>query len=143
MTACGYFWTCVLIALAVVAVTVSAVRAGKSQSKAQQSGFALEKEKGRSGAERVSFDAHGPVAFRRGAARIVRCEAVTRLDDGYFVGMSGKSGPELDAKARNYAKKELAALLAEQALAAGGIRFVQVGGELHAELRAIVGEVGE
>lgn len=140
MTACGYFWTCVLIALAVVAVTVSAVRAGKSRSKAQQSGFALEKEKGRSGAERVSFDAHGPVAFRRGAARIVRCEAVTRLDDGYFVGMSG---PEMDAKARNYAKKELAALLAEQALAAGGIEFTQVGGELRAVMRTVSGEAGE
>lgn len=136
MTACGYFWTCVVIALAVVAVTVSAFSAEKNG----RGGYQPKGQLKTPPPNRASSIAPDPVAFRRGEARIVRCEAVTRLDDGYFVGMSG---PELDAKARNYAKKELAALLAEQALAAGGIEFTQVGGELRAVMRTVSGEAGE
>lgn len=149
MTTCGYFWTIVVIVLAIIGVAISAVSAGKNQSKAQQSGFALEKEKGRSGskafamsggsgAERVSFDAPGVIAYRRGGARYVTCQASTRLDDGYIVSLGGRSGADL-TRMTLYAKKELAAVLAEQALAAGGIEFSTVGGELRAVMRTITG----
>jgi hypothetical protein len=69
-------------------------------------------------------------------------QASTRLDDGYIVSLGGRSGADLDRMTR-YAKKELAAVLAEQALYAGGIEFTQVGGELRAVMRTITGREGE
>ena len=67
------------------------------------------------------------------------CRASTRLDDGYIVSLGGRSGADL-TRMTLYAKKELAAVLAEQALAAGGIEFSQVGGELRAVMRTITGK---
>lgn len=82
-----------------------------------------------------------PVVFRQGEDRIVTCKASTDMRRIYFEGLWGVDEPEKRRSAGlNYAKKELAALLAEQALAAGGIRFYQQGGELRAELRALVRE---
>lgn len=148
MTTCGYFWTIVVIVLAVIGVTVSAVRAEKGGKPSQ----ALLASSPRGGAksavltqppDRGSSVEPGAIAYRRGGARYVTCQAATRLDDGYIVSLGGRSGADL-TRMTLYAKKELAAVLAEQALYAGGIEFTQVGGELRAVMRTITGrEEGE
>lgn len=147
MTTCGTFWTIVLIVLAVIGVTVSAVRAEKGG----EPSLALRASSPRGGAksavltqppDRGSSVEPAAIAYRRGGARYVTCQASTRLDDGYIVSLGGRSGADL-ARMTLYAKKELAAVLAEQALAAGGIEFSQVGGELRAVMRTITGKEGE
>ena len=136
MTTCGYFWTVVLIVLAIIGVTVSAVRAEKS-GKPKENGLPRRSAPRNDGA--VAPAEPGAIAYRRGGARYVTCQASTRLDDGYIVSLGGRSGADLDRMTR-YAKKELAAVLAEQALYAGGIEFTQVGGELRAVMRTITGK---
>lgn len=138
MTTCGTFWTIVLIVLAIVGVTVSAVRAEKG-GKPKENGLphqraALVRNDGAAAPAET-----GAIAYRRGGARYVTCQASTRLDDGYIVGLGGRSGVDL-TRMTLYAKKELAAVLAEQALAAGGIEFSQVGGELRAVMRTVTGK---
>jgi len=138
MTTCGYFWLIVVIVLAVIAVTVSAVRAEKG-GKPKENGLphqraALVRNDGAAAPAEP-----GAIAYRRGVARYVTCRASTRLDDGYIVSLGGRSGADL-ARMTLYAKKELAAVLAEQALAAGGIEFSQVGGELRAVMRTVTGK---
>ena len=139
MTTCGTFWTIVLIVLAIVGVTVSAVRAEKG-GKPKENGLPRRSAPRNDGA--VAPAEPGAIAYRRGGARYVTCQASTRLDDGYIVSLGGRSGADL-ARMTLYAKKELAAVLAEQALAAGGIEFSQVGGELRAVMRTITGKEGE
>ena len=136
MTTCGYFWTIVLIVLAVIGVTVSAVRADKS-GKPKENGLPRRSAPRNDGA--VAPAEPGAIAYRRGGARYVTCQASTRLDDGYIVSLGGRSGADL-TRMTLYAKKELAAVLAEQALYAGGIEFTQVGGELRAVMRTITGK---
>ena len=135
MTTCGYFWTIVLIVLAVIGVTVSAVRAEKG-GKPKENGLPRRSAPRNDGA--VAPAEQGAIAYRRGGARYVTCQASTRLDDGYIVGLGGRSGADL-TRMTLYAKKELAAVLAEQALYAGAIEFTTVGGELRAVMRTITG----
>lgn len=142
MTTCGYFWLIVVIVLAVIGVTVSAVRAEKG-GKPKENGLYPKGSNPRRSAPRndgaVAPAEPGAIAYRRGGARYVTCRASTRLDDGYIVSLGGRSGADL-ARMTIYAKKELAAVLAEQALAAGGIEFSQVGGELRAVMRTVTGK---
>ena len=142
MTTCGYFWTIVVIVLAIIGVAASAIR-GNEEGKPKENGLPHQ----RAALVRNDGDtapaAPGPVAYRRGGARYVTCQASTRLDDGYIVGLGGRSGADLD-RMTLYAKKELAAVLAEQALYAGAIEFRKVGEELHAVMRTVSGrEDGE
>ena len=139
MTTCGYFWLIVVIVLAVIGVTVSAVRAEKG-GKPKKNGLPRRSAPRNDGA--VAPAEPGAIAYRRGGARYVTCRASTRLDDGYIVSLGGRSGADL-TRMTLYAKKELAAVLAEQALAAGGIEFSQAGGELRAVMRTITGKEGE
>lgn len=134
MTTCGYFWTIVVIAFSIVAVAVSAARGEKSGVP----GYQPNKELKGAPPDRGSSIEPGPRAYRRGGARYVTCSASTRLDEGYIVSIGGRSGDD-PGKMIGYAKKELAAILAEQALAAGGIEFTQVGGELRAVMRTVTG----
>ena len=145
MTTCGYFWTIVIIVLCIIGVTVSAVRGEKSGKPGQQTRAAegvgpYRPNRGilTTPPNRGSSIEPGPRAFRRGGARYVTCQASTRLDDGYIVSMGGRRGDDPEKMLR-YAKKELAAILAEQALAAGGIEFTQAGGELRAFMRTVTG----
>ncbi len=136
MTTCGTFWTIVLIVLAVISVTVSAVRAEKG-GKPKENGLPRRSAPRNDGA--VAPVEPGAIAYRRGGARYVTCRASTRLDDGYIVSLGGRSGADL-TRMTLYAKKELAAVLAEQALYAGAIEFTTVGGELRAVMRTITGK---
>ena len=150
MTTCGYFWTIVVIVLAIIGVAVSAVRADKSGKPEQKTRAAegvgpYRPNKGilTTPPDRGSSVEPGAIAYRRGGARYVTCQASTRLDDGYIVSLGGRSGADL-TRMTLYAKKELAAVLAEQALYAGAIEFTTVGGELRAVMRTITGrEEGE
>ena len=139
MTACGYFWTIVVILLAMAGVTASAIRGNMEGKTTPHPAMRPPSPQG----EGKRAEAPGPVAYRRGGARYVTCQASTRLDDGYIVTFSGRSGAEAVAEMQRYAKKELAAILAEQALAAGGIEFTQVGGELRAVMRTVTGKAEE
>lgn len=154
MTTCGYFWTIVVIVLAVVSVAASAVRGEKrggttSTAKAvseagnvtRDSRVSILPQTRQAAGDGKRAAETGPVAYRRGGERYVTCSASTRLDDGYIVSLGGQSGTDL-ARMTSYAKKELAAVLAEQALAAGGIEFSVVGGELHAYMRTVTGREG-
>ena len=138
MTTCGYFWTIVVIVLAVVAVAVSAVRGEKSGKPTPHPALRPPSPQGEGKREAEA----GPRAYRRGGARYVSCSASTRLDEGYIVGLGGRSGDD-PGKMISYAKKELAAILAEQALAAGGIEFTVDGWELRAFMRTVTGREGD
>ena len=141
MTTCGYFWTIVVIVLAVAGVAASAARSEKGGRPAPHPAMRPPSPQGEG--KRTETAAPGPVAYRRGGARYVTCQASTRLDDGYIVGLGGRSGADLD-RMTLYAKKELAAVLAEQALHAGAIEFRKDGEELHAVMRTVSGrEDGE
>jgi hypothetical protein len=135
MTKCGVICTCVIIIIAMAALVICSVRGEKNRGAKRAAGGVGPYKKEVPG---TPYEP-GPLVFRRGGARYVTCQASTRLDDGYIVGLGGRSGADL-ARMTLYAKKELAAVLAEQALAAGGIRFYEEGGTLRAELRAMVGE---
>ena len=140
MTTCGYFWCWVIIVLCIIGVTVSAVVQDKRDrsQKPKENGLPHQR------AALVRNDgAAAPVepaarAYRRGGARYVTCSASTRLDEGYIVGIGGRSGDD-PGKMIGYAKKELAAILAEQARAAGGIEFTVEGWELRPVMRTVTG----
>ncbi len=139
MTTCGYFWTVVVIVLAIIGVAASAIRGNMEGKTTPHPAMRPPSPQG----EGKRAEAPGPVAYRRGGERYVTCQASTRLDDGYIVGLGGRSGADLD-RMTLYAKKELAAVLAEQALYAGAIEFRKVGEELHAVMRTVSGrEDGE
>ena len=138
MTTCGYFCTIVVIAFSIVAVAVSAVRGEKSGKPTPHPAFRPPSPQGEGKREAEA----GPRAYRRGGARYVSCSASTRLDEGYIVGLGGRSGDD-PGKMIGYAKKELAAILAEQALAAGGIEFTVDGWELRAVMRTVTGREGD
>jgi hypothetical protein len=74
--------------------------------------------------------------------RIVKCNAATDLRRSYMVGSPGMERGEEWSRTLLYAKKELACVLAEQALQAGGIRFRLTDGELRAEMIAVKQENG-
>ena len=135
MTKCGVICTCVIIIIAMAALVICSVRGEKGKDAKRAAEGVGPYKKGVPGS---AFEP-GPLVFRRGGARYVTCQASTRIDDGYIVGLEGRSGADL-ARMTLYAKKELAAVLADQVLAAGGIRFYVEGGTLRAELRAMVGE---
>ena len=141
MTTCGYFWTIVVIVLAVVGVAVSAVRGEKGGGTPSTAKAVPLPQTRQAAGDGKRAAAPGPVAYRRGGERYVTCSASTRLDDGYIVSLGGQSRTDL-ARMTSYAKKELAAVLAEQALAAGGIEFSVVGGELRAYMRTVTGSEG-
>ena len=147
MTTCGYFWTIVVIAFSIVAVAVSAVR-GEKSGKPSQALRASSPGGGAKSAIQTQPPNQGSSiepaarAYRRGGARYVSCTASTRLDEGYIVGLGGRSGDD-PGKMIGYAKKELAAILAEQALAAGGIEFTVDGWELRAVMRTVTGREGD
>ena len=135
MTKCGIICTCVIIILAMAALVICSVR-GEKGGKPTGEGS----RKGPKMVPGMPYEP-GPLVFRRGEARIVTCTAVTDLRQMWFQGLWTEKDPEEQRKAGiRYAKQELAAQLADQALAAGGIRFFEEGGTLRAELRAMVGE---
>ena len=81
----------------------------------------------------------GPLPYRTGDARIVTCKASADVRRAYFLNYWDKEAtPEDRERELKYTKHELALILAEQALAGGGIVFRQEGGELRAVMRAIV-----
>ena len=135
MTRCGMVCLGVLFALSVVGLIVGALHQEKTPGR----------HTGKKPQGPVYRDAGAfcppPVIFRREEERIVTCKAATDMRKICFEGLWGADDPEKRRAAGiKYAKQELAALLAEQALAAGGIRFYEEGGELRAELRALVSE---
>lgn len=135
MTKCGIICTCVIIIIAMAALVICSVR-GEKGGKPTGEGA----KKGTKTVVGTPYEP-GPLVFRRGEAKIVTCTAVTDLRQMWFEGLWSAKDPEEQRKAGiRYAKQELAARLADQALAAGGIRFFEEGGTLRAELRAMVGE---
>ena len=134
MTTCGYFWCWVIVILCIVSVTIAAVRGEKSGKPTPHPALRPPSPQGEGKREAEA----GPRAYRRGGARYVSCTASTRLDEGYIVSIGGRSGDD-PGKMIGYAKKELAAILAEQALAAGGIEFTVDGWELRAFMRTVTG----
>ena len=135
MTKCGVICTCVIIIIAMAALVICSVR-GEKGGKPTGEGS----RKGPKTVPGMPYEP-GPLVFRRGEARIVTCTAVTDLRQMWFQGLWTEKDPEEQRKAGiRYAKQELAAQLADQVLAAGGIRFFEEGGTLRAELRAMVGE---
>lgn len=143
MTKCGIICTCVIIIIAMAALVICSVRGEKGGKPSQSLRDSSPKGGAKKGTKTVvgtPFEP-GPLVFRRGEAKIVTCTAVTDLRQMWFEGLWSAKDPEEQRKAGiRYAKQELAARLADQALAAGGIRFFEEGGTLRAELRAMVGE---
>lgn len=156
MTKCGIICTCVIIIIAMAALVICSVRGEKGgkpsqslrdsklgMSRAAHASECSPKGGAKKGPKTVVGTPYepGPLVFRRGEAKIVTCTAVTDLRQMWLEGLWSAKDPEAQRKAGiRYAKQELAARLADQALAAGGIRFFEEGGTLRAELRAMVGE---
>ena len=129
-----------IIVLCVIGVAFGAARSetqcGRSAEEPSQS---LRDSSPGGGAKRAGESAFEPstLVFHTAENRIVRCRAATDLRNGYIVGFSGMKRDEQWSRALIYAKKELACVLAEQALAGGGIRFEFRDGELRAELLVV------
>ena len=143
MTRCGVICTCVIIIIAMAALVICSVRGEKGGKPSQSLRDSSPKGGAKKGSKTVVGTPYepGPLVFRRGEAKIVTCTAVTDLRQMWLEGLWSAKDPEAQRKAGiRYAKQELAARLADQALAAGGIRFFEEGGTLRAELRAMVGE---
>ena len=140
MTTCGVWWTLGIIALCVIGVAVGAAR---STAQAREKPLTATRSSPSRGAEETrgkpgeSAFEPSTLVFHTAENRIVRCRAATDLRNGYIVGFSGMERDEQWSRALVYAKKELACVLAEQALAGGGIRFQLRDGELRAVLLAV------
>ena len=133
MTTCGVWWTLGIIALCVIGVAVGAAR---STTQAREKPLTATRSSPSRGAKRAEESAFEPstLVFHTAENRIVRCRAATDLRRGYMVGPPGMERGEEWSRTLIYAKKELACVLAEQALAGGGIRFELRDGELRAEM---------
>jgi len=138
MTKCGIICTCVIIIIAMAALVICSVRGekGKDAKRAAEGVGPYKKDVPGSAFE------PGPLVFRTMENRIVKCNAATDLRRGYMVGSPGMERGEEWSRTLLYAKKELACVLAEQALQAGGIRFRLTDGELLAEMIAVKQENG-
>lgn len=141
MTTCGIWWTLGIIALCIIGVAVGAAR---STTQAREKPLTATRSSPSRGAGTPGGSAFEPstVVFHTAENRIVRCRAANDLRKGYIVGDPGMERDEQWSRALVYAKKELACVLAEQALAGGGIRFEFRDGELRAELIAVKPEDG-
>ena len=136
MTTCGICWTLAIIALCVIGVAVGAARStAQARRRAEEPSQSL-RDRGAKRAEESAFEP-STLVFHTSENRIVRCRAANDLRNGYIVGFSGMERDEQWSRALVYAKKELACVLAEQALAGGGIRFELRDGELRAEMVAV------
>ena len=137
MTRCGMVCCWVVLAVSIIGVLAGAGLQKRAEKKRPQHIKEMTRVPERDAGPFYT----PPVIFRREEERIVTCKAATDMRKIYFEGLWGADEPEKrHAAGIKYAKQELAALLAEQALAAGGIRFYEEGGELRAELRALVSE---
>ena len=136
MTKCGVICTCVIIIIAMAALVICSVR-GEKGGKPTGEGA----KKGPKTVPGTPYEP-GPLVFRTAENRIVKCSAATDLRRGYMVGPPGMERGEEWSRTLLYAKKELACVLAEQALQAGGIRFRLTDGELRAEMIAVKQENG-
>ena len=136
MTTCGVWWTLGIIALCVIGVAVGAAR---STTQAREKPLTATRSSPSRGAKRAEESAFEPstLVFHTAENRIVRCRAANDLRRGYMVGPPGMERGEEWSRTLLYAKKELACVLAEQALAGGGIRFEFRDGELRAELLVV------
>ncbi len=123
MTRIGLIWTIALMALAAFGVAAGAM---KQRGTGATSGSPRASAPTRSGM--MPAVAAEPVAWRSGETRFVECRAEKdlRQDPGILIGRG-----DLE-----YVRSELAAVLAEQALAAGAVRFSREGDVIKAELRA-------
>lgn len=138
MTKCGVICTCVIIIIAMAALVICAVR-GEKRKDTKRAAWGVGPYK-----KKVPGTPYepGPLVFRTMENRIVKCSAATDLRRGYMVGPPGMERGEEWSRTLLYAKKELACVLAEQALQAGGIRFRLTDGELRAEMIAVKQENG-
>lgn len=138
MTRCGVICTCVIIIIAMAALVICSVRGEKGKDPKRAAGGVGPYKKEVQG---TPYEP-GPLVFRTAENRIVKCSAATDLRRGYMVGSPGMERGEEWSRTLLYAKKELACVLAEQALQAGGIRFRLTDGELRAEMIAVKQENG-
>ena len=144
MTKCGIICTCVIIIIAMAALVICSVRGEKGGKPSQSLRDSSPKGGAKKGTKTVPGTPYepGPLVFRTMENRIVKCSAATDLRRGCMVGSPGMERGEEWSRTLLYAKKELACVLAEQALQAGGIRFRLTDGELRAEMIAVKQENG-
>jgi len=148
MTRCGYICCYIGLILAAAALVGGYVALERKQQETKKArGRRAGEGTGPCGegrrAEGTDAPEAGAVAFRQGEERIVRCKAWVDIRQLCFAGYWGENQtPEEREKGIRYAKQELAAVLAEQALAGGGIVFRQEGGKLRAEMTTVTGMDG-
>ena len=139
MTRCGYICCYIGLVLAAAALIGGYVALARAE-KRKEGGQGKEKMRPASPEAGSAFEP-GPLAYRTGDARIVTCRAAADIRKILNIAYWDTSEtPQSREREMKYTKKELAIILAEQALAAGGIVFRQEGGELRAVMRAIVEE---
>ena len=81
-----------------------------------------------------------PVIFRTAELRFANCKASMELSKNGIEARGFSLDKDGLASAGRYMRKELAYLLADQALEAGAIRFEVRDGTIRAELRAVIPE---
>lgn len=141
MTRCGYICCYIGLILAAAALIGGYVALARAERR-KEDGQGKEKKRPKSPESGSAFEP-GPLAYRTGDARIVTCKASADVRRAYFLNYWDKEAtPEARERELKYTKHELALILAEQALAGGGIVFRQEGGELRAMMRAIVEDGG-
>lgn len=124
MTACGIRWLIFIMAAFVVAIPICMVGQGTPQSR-RKAPRQLPLQGSRGEAQ----------VFRHGEEKIVICEAWDKAHEP--AELSRLEAAEASTIQR-YQRTELAYVLADQLLHAGGIRFTEEGGKIRATLRAVV-----
>lgn len=133
MTRCGTICTCLIIVLSLISMVVCAVKQGRGTRSVPPG------ERKSADLPRITGE---PMKFRTAEYRFVTCKAsIAWREETLLIRGFGLSTQEKQ-QARRYLKKELAYILADQLIAEGGIDFREEGGELRAQLRAVLPEGG-
>ena len=136
MTRCGMICMIAVLLLATAGMLICGTRRGRGDGLPRR---CAPRNDGRVG--KLPTVAGEPIVFRRAELRFVSCRASTEISDETIAARAfSPYVPEQRAAAERYFRKELACMLADQILEAGGIRFQRVGETLRAEIRAVLPE---
>lgn len=130
-----------ILVLSVIGLIAGALRGERTGDKPLSHGAGRRASSPRGGAKEGTRDMGPtePVRFRTTDAVFVDCRAeMPSAQERDIREMGFSMGLEGSAAVRRYQRKELAYVLADQLLAAGGIAFSTENGMLRAQLRAVV-----
>lgn len=133
MTKCGMICLIALMTASLIGLVLCSIKQGGAGRRGRG-----EIRKGEGEPQTVSGE---PVKFRCGELRFANCRASMELSPAWIEGHGFSMDRKGVERAAIYARKELAYLLADQAIEAGAIRYELDGGIFRAEMKVVMPEV--